>query len=175
MQLALDTCQQNQTIPSENEKYYVLEALKTLYHLAYFDRPRYYIPGETATQSRNRQRFAVWGGLIALININCNSTLQESKEFCKAKRMSDIETKDLDLAAYIIQLYLEKKENGGKKTGEKQDVIKNAQPEVVLADKFTSQNAMFVRYGLIEQINKNDIIFPEYFYFLDFLIENLKN
>ena len=143
--LAMDISNNNQQQnASENDKGLLMNALKTLYHLAYFDRPRYHIPGETATQSKNRQKFAVCGGLIALIYICSNSALPEVKEFCEAKKMNDVEAKDLDLATYVMQLYLEKKENCNK--------IENPDP---------AQNAMFLKYGLTEPIEKNDIIFPE--------------
>ena len=151
----MDACQSTgQSNPSENDKGYLLDALKTLYHLAYFDRPRYYIPGETATQSRNRQKFAVCGGLLALIYIYSRSSIPEVKEFCETKKMNDIEPKDLDLASYVIQLYLEKKGF----TLEKKQEVTPAKPN---PDANVAQNTMFIRYGLIEQIDKNDIVFSE--------------
>jgi len=116
LKLALTSCEE----VIDDNKFYAVEVIKVLYNLASFDRVRYYIPGETASVSQRRKKFAAWGGLVGLYYLNQHSTLTEVKDFFENSSMKDIQVADLVLLRDTVK----------KLVSEKKDAQKNGEQNV---------------------------------------------
>lgn len=115
IQITLNACKEEDkpsVPPDQNssvaeERAYVKDAVQTLYNLANFDRPRCYIPGETVRQSKDRRKFMLWGGLVALRYLSEHAKVKEISEFCEVSRLKDLEIRDLEDCVKVLKLSLE--------------------------------------------------------------------
>ncbi len=106
--IALEACESTSSFIAnvEDGKGYVKDAVRVLYNLAFFDRPKYYIPGETAIHGRCRQQFVLWGGLCSLYYVNAKAKLQDVREFCDNTKTKDMDSPDLDAIAWSLRRQL---------------------------------------------------------------------
>ena len=92
--LALKSCDASAEARAEDIKTYSINAVKTLYNLAEFDRARFYIPGETEDISQKHIKFSTWGGMLALYYLR---QFCEIPEISKLLGSADIQIDDLQL------------------------------------------------------------------------------
>jgi hypothetical protein len=149
--LALTSCE---TL-LDDKKFYAVDATKVLYNLASFDRVRYYIPGETASVSQRRKKFATWGGLVGLYYLNQHSTLTEVKDFFENSSMKDVQVADLVLLRDTVKKLVNGKEEIQKseeqnvqsstslKENEVQQPESDKQGKIVLEKNYQEQNVIY--------------------------------
>ncbi|MDR3581699.1 MAG: hypothetical protein P4L67_00285 [Candidatus Pacebacteria bacterium] len=120
IQVALSTCKEegkatvagSESASNLNEeKGCARDVVQSLYNLASFDRPRFYIPGETVRQSRDRLRFLLWGGLYALYYLLPHAKVKEVAEFCEASRIKDMELRDFEDMIKSVRLHVQSLES----------------------------------------------------------------
>ncbi len=97
----------------EEDKEYIKESVRALYNLASFDRVKCYIPGESVALVRGREKFILWGGLLALYQISSRAQLEGVQKFCEHTHLHDMEPTDLDQVASTLRLYIEAKTKKG--------------------------------------------------------------
>lgn len=90
---------------------YAKDATVILYNLANFYKSRFYIPGETARQEKDRKRFLLWGGLLALYYIGTNSRVKEVIEFCEAAKVTSFDVQYQEDLVKVLKVYLNIVEN----------------------------------------------------------------
>ena len=78
---------------AEEEKSYIRESVRVLHNLAAFDRPKFYIPGETVNVSQGREKFSACGGLVGLYYLGKYAVLPEVKKFFESN--NNMELNDL--------------------------------------------------------------------------------
>lgn len=104
---AMPTCDSDGTAEKDgNDNSDVKEALRILYNLAAFDRAGYYIPGETVHVSQCRERFAMWGGLLCLYQINATAKHPEIRKFCDSTITKEMKLADISLIIDSLKLHL---------------------------------------------------------------------
>jgi hypothetical protein len=155
---ALESCDpKNQTATADDEKCYSKETVRALYNLASFDRTRFYIPGETAFISKNREQFVLWGGLVALYYISTHAQHPDVKKFCENTKLKDIETVDLDLINAAIKSHIDSKKQttGEKKPGETPE---NPPQSNIEGEE---KNTAATRGAIMNAIMTKGVTFPE--------------
>jgi len=106
LSVSLSACDPQVEQKTDEEKQVIKETSKILYNLASFDRAKFYIPGETANVSQNREKFASWGGLIGLFGLSHFAKLNDVKVMLDIQNLlSAVELSDLNLAIDTIKSY----------------------------------------------------------------------
>ena len=95
-------------IEEDEFPYYPIQSLKILYNLANFNRPKCYIPGETAVLGLTRQKFIMWGGLTCLYYISEYTKIEEIEEFCKNSMLRELDINDLESVLNGVYHYYKK-------------------------------------------------------------------
>lgn len=158
--LALSSCDPTIMQKTEDEKYYVVEAVKILYNLASFDRVRYYIPGETASVSQRRKRFSAWGGLVSLYYLNQSSVLSEVRSFFESSSMKDIQVADLILLRDTLKKLLDESNSAVERMKDitnddtKEDAHSNSKD--ALQQNLEENERIYSNENEIERILKED-------------------
>ena len=107
--LALQSCDKEYAIKTEDEKSYVIEAIQILYNMAAFDRVRFYIPGETANMSQRRKKFASFGGFTIIYYLSKCSEYEDIRKLFETLKVKEIQIADLTLTLESLKEYLNKK------------------------------------------------------------------
>ena len=154
----MESCKSGATTISsgspEGDKPITISAIQILYNLANFSRPRFYIPGETVRNARERYNFLLWGGLLCLDYVSKNTKNQEIAQYCENTVIKYMDIKDYEDIASSIKLFLESK-NGTYQEGmtDPDKIVAINNNEVVK----TPGN----RIPTIETSSPADICFPE--------------
>lgn len=133
--LALAACD---TGTRAEERQYAVEAVKTLHNLASFGRVRYYIPGETASVSQRRRKFAAWGGLAGLYYVDKNAVVDEVKEGFEGSLMKDAQVADLVLLRETVKKLASEQEDAQKETAKSSSSLKENEATSNDTDKVES-------------------------------------
>jgi len=115
------------------------DATVILYNLGNFDKSKFYIPGETAKQEKDRKRFLLWGGLLALYYIGINAKIKDVVEFCEATKLTSLDIQYQEDLMKTLKVYLDivedvkpkETDSGGNLKTDEQDFIEitNSQEE----------------------------------------------
>ena len=134
--------------------------MTVLYNLAHFDKSRFYIPGETIRQAKDRRRFILWGGLFGLYYFASNTTLKDMTDFCDNIKLKSLDLRDYEDLLKVTKLYLEQL-NDSKSNIEESDqkqigfILKPTDDDIFETDDTKIPN--------LDNATSSDIIFPEYF------------
>ena len=118
--IALSSCMEQKQATNSNtnsvseEQAYAKDAAMALYNLANFNRPKFYIPGETVRQARDRRKFILWGGLLALYHISNHTKVKEIEEFCEGAGLKELDLRNHEDLVRVMKLYLESMEESTK-------------------------------------------------------------
>lgn len=87
-------------------KAFVKDCAAVLCNLAYSDKLRFYIPGETIKQEKVRRKLLLWGGLIGLYYFVGNTSVREAGELCESVRNKAMSLRDYEDLLKVLKLYL---------------------------------------------------------------------
>lgn len=188
VQIACSSCLEQKALPTteqsnsvSEEQAYAKDAALILYNLASFDRPKFYIPGETVRQAKDRRRFILWGGLFGLYYLSVNTKVKEISELCETTKLKEFELRDHEDLVKVLKLYTESlKEDSNSKekissrndpntvaTAQTHKLSEEEKPEGATAEIMQNQDEQ-KEAALIKPVNLDtsapqDVVFPEYF------------
>lgn len=180
IQIALTSCKEadrpagpEQTSSMSEEREYARDAVMALYNLAHFDRPKYYIPGETVRQAKDRRKFFLWGGMLLLQHLSTNTKVKEVAEFCDSMNLKELELRDHEDEVKVLKLYVEA--GGGTTRGpnSRNEIMavssqtqKPAEEErecdVVVALPTVDETGTGAKVISLDSSSPQDVFFPEY-------------
>ena len=88
---------------------YIKDSSLILHNLANFDISKVYIPGETIKQSKDRRKFMLWGGMIALLYLSTNSNIKEVRDICENINKDFLTIKFQEDLIKVLSIYLKSK------------------------------------------------------------------
>lgn len=152
IQVALKSCQieenkNNNNTNGEDEGQFAKESVQILYNLAGFNKPKFYIPGETVKQARDHSKFILLGGLNCLYFIKGNTKIPDIVEFCENSKLKCLELKDVENMITVLKLY-----------SSLSNAVKSNSSKIKEEDNFDNQSVPNVELATAKDIN-----FPQYY------------
>jgi hypothetical protein len=108
IELALQSCAKVEAFTPQRaqEMKCVVAAIRILYNLGNFDRPKCYIPGTTVKQVKQGKSLMLWGGHLCLYFISKKATNPQVRDFCQQSQLHDFSWTDLAEMLILLSTYI---------------------------------------------------------------------